>query len=904
MHTIPHRDRQQPLRRLPSPVREYVECFFLFSLLYLAKERMHDPIDSHLQEQGIPFGKYQLVAKLAIGGMAELFVAKQKGMGGFSKTVAVKCILPYFARDQEFITMFLDEARLAAHLNHPNVVQIHDIGDVDGVFYMTMEYIGGQNLKAFAKRLYTQSEYRETPPFGQIASIFVQALQGLEHVHNAKDDNLTPLQMVHRDISPNNLMLSYDGNVKIVDFGVAKAKTQERETQVGVLKGRLSYMSPEHLSGQRLDGRSDIFAIGVVLYELTTNRRLFKRKSEAETMQALMTSPIPPPSRFYEDYPPGLEAVLMKALQRDPEKRYQTAGEMRDALEDWLGSYDGAMLGTRHLIAMMDELFAEEKEMESRGEYAKPVTQNDLMNLARGSYRVMPDGSIHSYFAPPGSVPPPAQPGTRSQYGSPPHMAPLVASATTPRETNSYGGFASADAASPYHSPSSAEHHVVPTEVELAVEDGEPTDVGQQGHSSSRDALPAEARTTSPYAAEQPAAPASMPGISEALAGQVAALPDNPRQTAAFGSPVGSSASLESVGLIREVELEQEEGDGLITDANLSAAPDDDDEPPTSIQALPPGSQEQLAAISQDVLQASLSPPVGMRPVAPALQVEEHKEDRRSRGGLVFVLLFLLVAGGGGGVWWWLQSNDTGGLSSTDGTLASGDAEPVLDAGGQGLSGAPDRPAMLPDHPAGAPDSSEHVGTTAPGWRMQPRRQSVPRRLARVVRPRRIVRRGRDDTSPIVPRTVPRSQRMRRKPYRPSVRPRPRRLRRRVAGRLQPKRSFSSVRLQRKIRLAVYDNRGGQRVYTNAHPRLCRQIEREVGKVFGSMQKVRGITRAWQAYVKKRFARSRRKRYVFYPRAAAYVIYRDLSRGKSRAYVAQNLVKYQKRYRFSRYRNK
>lgn len=845
---------------------------------------MQDSIDTHLKEQGIPFGKYRLIAKLAIGGMAELFVAKQKGMGGFSKTVAVKCILPYFARDREFISMFLDEARLAAHLNHPNVVQIQDIGDVDGVFYMVMEYIAGQNLKAFAKRLYSDESYRKNPPFAVIASIMTQALQGLEHVHQAKDDNQVALQLVHRDISPNNLMLSYDGNVKVVDFGVAKAKTQERETAVGVLKGRLSYMSPEHLSGQALDGRSDLFAIGVVLYELTTNRRLFKRKTEAETMQALMTAPIPPPSRFYEQYPPGLEAILMKSLQRDPNKRFQTAGEMRDALEDWVLSLEQPIVGKRPVIKMMDTLFSEEKGLEAQGVYAQPVTQDDLLNLARGSYRVMPDGSIYSYFAAPGpqarlsdgtGVSP--QRATMPPQTPPPHMHPPAHGGTSAYAMHHDDERTqAAQAAGPWHGASP------PTEVELPGMDEEPTSV-----SSSHNELPGQSEV-----AVQVFDADALPDAKQDSSRR------QPLETASYS--VASEEALSSAGLNLEVgslRPEQLRRSGHTKPMGSFSRGTVSDESSVESHELVAELEEKNGsqqAVHQDEPHSSGAKNVAhsVQAITPSeLHVHSNAKRSKSKNMIVFILLFLgLLAGVG--FWSWTEytqsTHDTGdskqAVASTDQT----DSDDALNDAGQPPEYANPKES---EPPKVLPENKQVI--EPPKWRLSVRK-SVPRRI---VRKRKRVRKR---------RMVRKRKRVRKRRIRRSARRRApvRRRRRLPTGPLRAQKSFSSVNLARKVRLKVYERSGGQRRYTKEHARLCYKIEREVGTLFGHPRAVRGITRAWQRYVKQRFARSRRMRFVFYPRAAAYVIFRDLSKGKSRGYVSQNLVKYQKRYRFSRYRNK
>ncbi len=382
------------------------------------------------KREGLPFGRYRLIAKLAVGGMAELFIAYQKGVGGFNKKVVIKCILPYLSQNEEFIDMFLAEARLAAHLNHPNVVQIYEVDQIDGIYYMSMEYIPGQNLREVTRRLYRQLGDNQSPPYDLLAAIFAQAAAGLDYVHRATDQNNQPLGLIHRDISPNNLILSYEGQVKIVDFGVAKARTQERETEVGVLKGRLSYMSPEQVSGEKLDGRSDIFSLGVVLYELTTNRRLFRRKSEPETIQALLSGPIPSPRVFYPDYPPALEKIVFKMLQRDRELRYQSAAEVQSDLEEFLAS-QGKLYGPSRLSELMAQLFPKEIEKDRAGIYDNPVTVEDLINLSRGSYRILRERAqtSASYSLRIPSVVDPVSSGQRelqiSPYGTSPSQSEL-----------------------------------------------------------------------------------------------------------------------------------------------------------------------------------------------------------------------------------------------------------------------------------------------------------------------------------------------------------------------------------------------------------------------------------------------------------------------------------------------
>jgi serine/threonine protein kinase len=301
-----------------------------------------------------------VIAKIASGGMAELFLARQLDLAGIRKKVVLKHILPNFADNEEFIQMFLDEARVSHQLNHPNIVQIYEVGQISGIYYIAMEYIHGQNLKVFRDRLFQHPQLREPPPYRIIAAIIAQTAAGLYYAHTAVDDLGQPLNVIHRDISPNNILVSYTGNVKIVDFGVAKASTQQLHTQTGNLKGRLGYMSPEQILELGVTPRSDIFALGVVLYELTTYRRLFKRRFDAGTIHAILNDPIHLPSTLRADYPPMLEQIVMRALQRNPEARYETAEHMRQDIERYLYQ-EQDICGPAQIAHAMELLFEEEK---------------------------------------------------------------------------------------------------------------------------------------------------------------------------------------------------------------------------------------------------------------------------------------------------------------------------------------------------------------------------------------------------------------------------------------------------------------------------------------------------------------------------------------------------------------
>ncbi len=302
---------------------------------------------------GTQFGKYQLLKKIAAGGMAEIHLAKQRGMEGFEKIVVIKMILPNLANNQEFVQMFLDEARLAAKLTHPNIVQIFDLGRAAGTYFIAMEYIQGENLRAISKACRKRKQYI---PLEHTVKIMSQACEGLYHAHTKTDMMGNPLNVVHRDISPQNILVSFEGMTKIVDFGIAKATTQYQETRSGILKGKYAYMSPEQCLGRHVDARSDLFSLGIVLWELATGVRLFKKKSELVILKEITEGSVTPPRQINQQVPAQLEAIILKALEKDPDNRFQDALQMHLALEEFMKD-QGIMSSTVHLSAFMRDLF-------------------------------------------------------------------------------------------------------------------------------------------------------------------------------------------------------------------------------------------------------------------------------------------------------------------------------------------------------------------------------------------------------------------------------------------------------------------------------------------------------------------------------------------------------------------
>jgi serine/threonine-protein kinase len=279
------------------------------------------------------FGKYQLFASLGRGGMADVFLAVSRGPMGFNKLVVVKRLRAALAEEGSFLNMFLDEARLAARLNHPNVVHTYEVGENHGSYFIAMEYLEGQSLNKVIKEAIKRSV---EAPLPLLARIISDALSGLHHAHELRDYDGTPLNIIHRDVSPHNVFVTYDGQVKLVDFGIAKAALSSTQTEVGVLKGKVAYMAPEQAMGGTIDRRADVFAMGIVLWELLTRKRLMTGDSAAATLHRLLNTAIPRVSSVVPEVDPQLDEIVAKALEKDPANRFQTALEMREAIETYI----------------------------------------------------------------------------------------------------------------------------------------------------------------------------------------------------------------------------------------------------------------------------------------------------------------------------------------------------------------------------------------------------------------------------------------------------------------------------------------------------------------------------------------------------------------------------------------
>jgi serine/threonine-protein kinase len=302
---------------------------------------------------GTRLGRYELRRMLAVGGMAELHLARATGIEGFQKLVVLKRILPHLAADPEFIKLFLAEARLAATLHHPNVVEVFDIGSHEGSYFFTMEYVRGQDLGTVISAARKRGEGLLLE---NALAIVIGMAEGLHHAHEMRDPSGKPLGIVHRDVSPSNVLITYAGGVKVCDFGIAKAVAAQMRTADGSTKGKASYMSPEQCRSEALDRRSDVFSIGIMLYELTTGKRLFRGANELEAMKQICERDVPRPTSTDADYPLALEEIVMKALERDPDKRFASAQELQLALESF--ARDEKLLISSALLAKwMQELF-------------------------------------------------------------------------------------------------------------------------------------------------------------------------------------------------------------------------------------------------------------------------------------------------------------------------------------------------------------------------------------------------------------------------------------------------------------------------------------------------------------------------------------------------------------------
>ena len=402
-------------------------------------------------------GRYQLLHRIAFGGMAEIWLARHDGAQGFEKLVVLKRILPNLAASNDFLVMFFDEARLAAKLSHPNICQIYDLGSALGSYYIAMEYVHGENLRAVTRRSLERTEAGLPPPLA--ARIVSEACQGLHYAHSRTDLSGAPLDVVHRDVSPQNILVGYDGQVKIVDFGIAKAASQLHETEAGVIKGKYAYMSPEQCTGRPLDRRSDLFSLGVVLWEVLTGRRLFLRKNELKTMTAVCDEPAPPPSAVRAGIPGDLDRIVLKAMAKSPDARYQTGEEMHRDLEFFLRAQPDLVTAST-IAARMESLF-DDRLATWRKVFARSAGAPDEGTLGQHPelFEVgTPSQDLLQPTTPPGSE-------TRSVPGPPAPRLEILPEepSTTVFVDEILGEAARVEAPAEAHAPASASPHDLPT---------------------------------------------------------------------------------------------------------------------------------------------------------------------------------------------------------------------------------------------------------------------------------------------------------------------------------------------------------------------------------------------------------------------------------------------------------
>ncbi|MEM9072528.1 MAG: serine/threonine-protein kinase [Myxococcota bacterium] len=320
------------------------------------------------------FGPYDILGRLALGGMAEILLARHRDQK-VGRPVVLKKILAHFSEEREFLDMFQDEARIGLLLKHPNIVRFHDAGAVDGQHYIEMEWVDGQPLG----RLIRRARDHDGVPMELAVAIAARVADALDYAHALREENGRPMGLIHRDVSPHNVIVGFDGEVKLLDFGIAKADTQHHRTQAGVVKGKFSYMAPEQCAGHEIDHRIDVFALGIVLYESLTGYVLYRRDSEAATMQAIVSAPVPTLGERLSNPPPELDAIIQKALAKSASDRYTTIGEMRDDLHRFLVGR-GKTVAKQDIGLLMRRCFPDELERGPRMD-STPFGSSQLVSL-------------------------------------------------------------------------------------------------------------------------------------------------------------------------------------------------------------------------------------------------------------------------------------------------------------------------------------------------------------------------------------------------------------------------------------------------------------------------------------------------------------------------------------------
>jgi serine/threonine protein kinase len=315
------------------------------------------------------FGDYHLLEKIATGGMAEVWRARAYGLAGFEKILVIKRVLDSLAKDEEFVKLFIDEAKIAVQLLHVNIVQVFELGEVNGSYYMALEYVHGLDLA----RLIARSRQSGNVPVPLALFVTGEVLKALQFAHERTSEEGHPLRIVHCDISPQNILVSYAGEVKITDFGISRAAFQAKALHE-VIRGKYAYMSPEQVEGRELDGRSDLFSLGIVLYELLTGRRLFKAKTREETVARVRRAEVPSPRTYRPEISEDLEAILLRALHQSPDDRYQSAAELLEEIGA-LMVREGHRATNNDLAAFVREIVESDQKNAEQRRAEGPVTQ-------------------------------------------------------------------------------------------------------------------------------------------------------------------------------------------------------------------------------------------------------------------------------------------------------------------------------------------------------------------------------------------------------------------------------------------------------------------------------------------------------------------------------------------------
>ncbi len=397
---------------------------------------------AHALPAGLRLGAYEIVSPLTSGGMAAVYLGRRVDPPA-SSYVAIKVVHPKFADEPQFVQMFLDEARLSSRIHHANVVRVEATGEAGGLYYMVMEYLHGAPLQLFVRRL---AEKQRALKHEVIVNIVAAVAAGLHAAHETKDERGEPLGIVHRDVTPQNILISYGGGVKLIDFGIAKAAGRVHQTAKGLLKGKLRYMAPEQAAGRAVDRRTDVYALGIVLWEMLTYRKAFSARTDAELVRLVLAPKLPPPSRLNPGVAPELDGVALTALAPSPEERFQTALAFRNAL---LGAYpaaqrvDEAELASLLRTVLADELAKDARTLPPAVVVRQPLAIGQAQQEAALTVVVPslePDDEDHEKTPPPAAAPAPREPprpaaapvrGAPTAYGMglapaeppPPHVA-------------------------------------------------------------------------------------------------------------------------------------------------------------------------------------------------------------------------------------------------------------------------------------------------------------------------------------------------------------------------------------------------------------------------------------------------------------------------------------------------